>query len=248
MFGKLIVTVVILIVCNGCADIQKRNHSEPIGIVKGETRLSISSEINTDFSSEYFGMVELVLFNQKGTWLEVKNIEINISDKELRNSIKLTSGMDLENWHKAMKKKIAVERYNQSVVSTSLFLTGLVAAGAGRTSSVRAGAGIAALSLASQTVSELQYSKSNIERVGLFPSGHLLKNPDRIPPGLFLEKWLVIDTSDVRALKLLKSFELKITYSDDVSEIYNIVLLQYDNDAYTYNWQRGTLNKIRYGN
>ena len=243
---KIIGVIALSVLCVACAGVEKRNQSELIGHEKQDGRLEISAEINKYLSSDYFGMIELVFVNRKNTWLRIQNIDIEIDDKELEKSIKLTTGIELQNWHKAMKKKIAIGRYNQSIISSSLILAGVVAGSSGRSDSNHAaGIGLAAVGLSSYTLSELANVKNDVEQVGLFPSGHLLSNPDIIPPALFLEKWLLIDTSEVKKPELLKSFNMKITYSDNISETYHVVLLYSDEDIKKYKWQRTMYDEMK---
>lgn len=245
MKRKLSLFLLLSLVLSGCASVDKRNQAYTINQVDNNQKLSLSYEVNESLSSEHFGLIELNFQNPSDKWVAIKNVELIIEDKSLADSVRLTSGLEFENWRKAMRKQIAISNQN-----TSMFVSGLLLASAVGTSDSNetvSTAGLVGLgaTLGSQTVREISADIDRVEANALFPQTHLLNTPEKVPPTLFLDKWLLVDTSEVAANQALRKIELKVTYADSTEDMYAIDIVNYKDGRLTHDWQKQKLKFLR---
>jgi len=229
------------LVLAGCASVEKQNSATTAEHGGSGKKLEISYEINRSLTSEYFGMVEFTFSNKTDHWLEIRNIELKIPDDDLRNTVVLTTGRDFENWRYAARKRLAIENHNQQAFFGSLALVASVATISGNRQTSAMGAGALVATGTSYAISELAKSRNQAQGNALFPRGHLLHNPERIPPGMFVDKWLLLDTSNVTAKKILTTMDMLVSYADDTSDTYTVQIYQWDTKAWHYGWQKNKL-------
>lgn len=222
---KLSLLLIVAVFLSGCASIKKRNHIEAATEVDGGNKLSISYEINSQLSSEHFGMFEFIFHNPSDKWVIIKSVELIIDDK-LEKSVKLTSGLEFDNWRNAMRKTIAVRNYNTSVLISGLMVASAVAASSSDSSVRNTGLAGFGLTAGSQTVRQFSQAKDRVESANLFPQSHLLRTPEKVPPRLFIEKWLLVDTSELDESTYLNKFALKVTYDDLTEDTFPVAAIQ----------------------
>lgn len=237
--------LVFTILLTGCASIHK--NIDAIAEQK-KTELNISAEINNDLSSEYFGMVEFTLENTTGRWLEIESISVDVGDERLRKSTKFTSGNELKAWSKAIKSRNEVRQYNKAVAYSAIL--GL-AAGASAFSDNRTIKNSAdstlALTLGSLTIDQMLTKKDQVEMNRLFPEDHLLAGGQLVPPELFIQSWLLINTTNAKRNELLTGLKLIVTYKSGRSERFGIALYPRNMKLAVYDWQRKMFERKRDG-
>lgn len=235
--------LVFTILVTGCASIHK--NIDAIAEQK-KTKLNISAEINNDLSSEYFGMVEFTLENTTGRWLEIDSISVDVGDERLRKSTKFTSGNELKAWSKAIKSRNEVRQYNKAVAYSAIL--GL-AAGASAFSDNRtiknAADSTLALTLGSLTIDQMLTQKDRVEMNRLFPEDHLLAGGQLVPPELFIQSWLLINTTNAKRNELLTNLKLTVHYKTGRSERFNIALFPKRMRLAVYDWQRKMVERKR---
>lgn len=235
--------LVFTILLTGCASIHKNIDATA---EQKKTKLNISAEINNDLSSEYFGMVEFTLENTTGRWLEIESISVDVGDERLRKSTKFTSGNELKAWSKAIKSRNEVRQYNKAVAYSAIL--GL-AAGASAFSDNRtiknASDSTLALTLGSLTIDQMLTQKDRVEMNRLFPEDHLLAGGQLVPPELFIQSWLLINTTNSKRNELLTDLKLTVTYKSGRSERFGIALYPRNMKLAVYDWQRKMFERKR---
>jgi hypothetical protein len=238
MKSKWFILLVLSLVISGCASVNKRNQAETINQTDSTQKLSLSYEINKPLSSEHFGLIELNFQNPGDKWVAIKNIELIIEDNSLAESVRLTSGLEFDNWRKAMRKQIAISNHNTSMLVSGLLLASAVASADSNETVSAAGTIGLGVTLGSHTVREISADIDRVEANGLFPQTHLLATPEKVPPTLFLDKWLLVDTSDVAQDRVLRKLEVKVTYADSTEDLYVINIDNYKDRKFVNNWQK----------
>lgn len=238
MKSKWFILLVLSLILSGCASVNKRNQAETINQTDSKQKLSLSYEINKDLSSEHFGLIELNFQNPSNKWVAIKDVELIIQDKSLADSVRLTSGLEFDNWRKAMRKQITISNHNTSMLVSGLLLASAVATSDSNETVSTAGLVGLGATLGSQTVREISAGIDRVEANALFPQTHLLNTPEKVPPTLFLDKWLLVDTSDVAQNRVLRKLEVKVTYADSTEDLYVINVDNYKDRKFVNDWQK----------
>ena len=240
-----IATIVISLFLIGCAQLHKETPTKLVESDKDDgRRLVITTELNESLSSEHFGMMEFVLENRTEDWLEIENIELLIENKTIRRSVRFTRGEEFSIWNKAVSKKISVENYNKSLLYGSLLgVAGGLSATNNNSNAKDLGKILGVATLGSLTVDEVSQLRKRVEGVDLFPGGNLLNPNKKIPPDLFVESWLLINTRNHDSSPLFSEFKLKITYSDKASEVYLVPIFVKKSKAESSVWQNTIANR-----
>ena len=245
MKSKLLATVIFTLFFTGCATVNKRNAASTINHTSQGQKLSLTYEINKELSSEHFGLIELNFKNPSDKWVDIKNVELIIRDEYLANAVKLTSGLEFDNWRKAMRKKVAISNQNTSVLVSGLLLaSAAVASDSNKSANTIGTLGVTA-AIGSQTVRQISSDINQVEANSLFPQAHILTAPEKVPPSLFLDKWLLVDTSEVAPNMFLRELELKVTYQDASEDLYAINVIRYKDGRKVNDWQKEKIKSIK---
>ena len=196
----------------------------------GEPRVT-AGEL-TELSSAHFGALEITFENTSSEWIRISEVQLDFGSPALNESIFIPAGEDLQSWQDAISTRNAIRQVNHE---TAIGLIALGAAVLGAVSD-RGSAGEAvggmALAGAVATLSVGQYQDrvSDAKSVKLFPSSHLLAGPFGVPPGLFVKRWVVLNTRGAAAKRCIRSAFLNydtqalgrrrvlLNYRDGVSE------------------------------
>lgn len=242
---KGIICILCLII-TGCASVHKNIEAVSYGSNTSD-KLKISAEINDDLSSEYFGMIEFTLENLTGDWLSIKSISIDVPGTENDENIRFTTGSDFRTWSRAISKRNRIEQYNSSLAYGAIIGVSSAAAIASENDDVkRVARDVASVSAAAYSAQKVNAERKLAESNAYFPEGHILYGPQRIPPGLFTEAWLLINTDNDAMEKLVNTLDIVITYQENQSENYRVKLFNATDKTYTfkYKWQRNVHSRI----
>jgi len=198
----------------------------------------ISAEINNKLSSEYFGMVEFTIENTSDKWIEIEKFDVGVDDENVKDTMLFTLGKDFQIWSSAIIKRNKVEDYNQSLAYGAIILgSSLVASRSNSDSTANAAAGVAGIATLSLGVESINDARAKIESGVAFPEGNLLSKNLRIPPGLFINAWLLINTTDHDINPPIMSLNLVANYKSGYKETFRIPLYRSYSDLGRYKWQ-----------
>jgi hypothetical protein len=202
----------------------------------------ISAGELTDLSSPYFGALEITFENESSEWIRITGVELDFGSPELNQAVFVPAGQDLQSWQDATSTRNAIAQTNRE---TALGLIALGAAVLGavsdRGSAGEVLGGLALLgSVTVLTVGEYAKGVKDSERVKLFPSTHLFGGPFGVPPGLFIKRWVVLNTQGVAQRQCLRAAYLAY---DLGSRGRRRVRLDYGDDAASSVWQRSVCQR-----
>ena len=240
------VSLILIVLFTGCAGIHK--DIDAIKKVDGNNtnRLFISADLNNDLSSEYFGMLEFTFENTTDKWVTIDHIDVKAKDESFNKTMKFTTGEDFVVWSKAIRKRNKVDKYNKALVYSAIIGVAAATTALSKNNNVKnAAAGVWGLGLTSLTIDQIEDAKNNVEDVDLFPANHLLNGHIRVPPGLFTERWLLINTTDHDTTKLLYALELEIHYADKKMDKYYVPIFKSYREMGRRAWQRQIQNNIK---
>lgn len=149
----------------------------------------------THYSSRYFGALLVTFENRTPDWARVERVSLDFPSVPHNDGIFIPWGDDLASWSSATEQRNALRDANTEAALGGLALGGLVAAAVGgRGPAGRVGGVVALTSVTALLASSNQESLSGPQRAEPFGAGHLLNVPFSIPPGLFVRKWIVLNT------------------------------------------------------
>ena len=175
----------------------------------GEPRVS-AGEL-TDLSSPHFGALEVTFENRGHEWIRIHGVELDFGSQSVNENMFVPAGPDLDSWREATSMRNAIREVNQET-TLELIALGAVAltAFSGRGSPGAVVGGTAAIaSLTALTARQVAGVVQESERVKLFPSSHLLGGPFGVPPGLFVKRWVVLNSRGPASSQCVRWLELK---------------------------------------
>lgn len=181
--------------------------------------LIVSGEELTEFSSPNFGFLVFTIENKSSKWINLKNLKVDFGN-ELRNqNIKFTSGKDLITWNEAITTQRRISDYNKRVFLSSLVGFGeLLIIGSEDEDVQRAGALIGFGALTSLSVDEFNKQKTYLKLSNIFPEGNLFNEEIYVPPGLFVKKWLLVNTNNHQDIGFIDTIFLEYETENGTAE------------------------------
>lgn len=188
----------------GCATVSARHEGTPLdeaGKLSQSSRtksgLRISGQELDDLASQYFGAVRVTFENPSSHWVNIKRMAVSFGTETRNSSVLLPYGTQIDSWMEATARRNAVRQVNQATGLTLLQIAGTTAAiASGKSSLGKAGALIAGGAVAVSTAEAIAQPIEAANTAPLFPQSHLLSVPFEIPPGLFADKWVLLQTPD----------------------------------------------------
>ena len=177
-----------------------------------------AGEIST-MSSRYFGELEFTFENPGGKWIRVEQVVLDFGSEQNNQAVYFPWGAQLKSWADATSQRNAIKDAN---AATALALIGvggaLVSATAPRGAGLRKLGGMASLAaVMTMLAANVEAQTDAADSKPRFGGDHLFAGPFDVPPGLFVKRWLVINTPDQPALKCLASVILTYTLADKTS-------------------------------
>lgn len=201
---KKIGIFICLILISGCASVHSGYYAKQIDQtgkeVKGkQTKLGliVSGIENVNLSSTYFGVIDFTFENKSQEWIRIKSIKIDFGDDKINQNVKFTSGNDLAIWFESTKKRNIINDFNTEMVLGAIAGAGLGMAAASNNQKVQnIGTATAIGAAASLSAYEFNKSLDKIEKAEIFSENHLFAKEFVIPPGLFVKKWLLLNSKN----------------------------------------------------
>ena len=241
---KVVLFVVLLCIFTGCASVHK-NISANLDDGSTSEKLIISTQLNDTLSSEYFGMLEFTIENKTNEWITVNNISVDIENEKLRKSTKFTSGADFTVWSKAITKRNSIESYNTALAYSAILGVTTVSSSILKNKAQKDASSIAfATGLSSLSIESIASQKQRVENNNTFPDDHLLNGKIRVPPGLFSNHWLLINTTNREEDGLLSHLVVRLEYNDGSSEKFVVPIFTSTREIVRYKWQNSLQNRI----
>lgn len=242
---------------SGCASRQLANKATVLATndttglaAAGEMRFTY--EVKEEFSTEYFGMVGFVLENNTNEWMTIDSITI-ISDSLQQSNINITGGGDIGTWFTSMNKVKQIEATNRQRLWGTISLIATVGAVSLKDKTASNIAAATALgSGAVLTLERYNAIRNQIDLMNYFPEDHLMRTPFRIPPGLGVDKWMVVNTQVRRVDVITPSLSVTVHFNGGKSRSYQLDFLKqfssnpnpYAAKTYTGIWQRNSIRNV----
>jgi len=234
---RIALLVLFMYLLQGCAQVHKDIEARQTAPDHLESPLKISAEVNNRLSSEYFGMIEFTIENRSDKWIEIKQFDVN-AGKAQNRQILFTVGKDFELWSKATLARNKTEDFNTALAYSAILLSAAVtshnAASKSVSDTAKVVGGVTATSMGIEAVNRL---RADAEGAAIIPEGNILQQHIRVPPGLFVNAWLLINTTDHENNPPITALFLQAKYEDGHAENFEIPLYRKDTDLGRYKWQ-----------
>jgi hypothetical protein len=227
----------------GCAHIASGEYGvsldatgEPSPTASQAAKLRISAGEKTRMSSLYFGQIEFTFENPTGEWITVERVALDFGSAKNNQAVLFPWGARLDNWAAATIQRNAVRDANNALALELLAAGGAVAGSAGRHApAARAAGGFASLAaLTAMSATHAEARAETAEDAPIFEGSHLFNVPFDVPPGLFVKRWLVVNTPADPSLSCLTSVVMTYELSDKTS---HRIVLGIRNPGATGEWQ-----------
>ncbi len=228
--------LILALLASGCATRRLDNLAYEVGVTMPSDDIRFSYEVKQEFSTQYFGMVNCVFENFTNEWVTVDSIEIT-SDSVNSANIAVTGGEDLDTWFESMDKAKQIESANKQMLWGTIAAAAAVGAEVSKDERVKRAAAVAAITGGTiMTLERFNMFRNELRLLtDYFPDHHLMRTPFRIPPGLGVDKWIVINTQISDKYLVTRTLKLKIYYSGKNSREYSLILI--NGGTYPGGWQ-----------
>jgi hypothetical protein len=183
----------------GCATVAEGNIAKPIDLgghylpsTTTGSGLVVHGRELTELSSPNFGVLEFTFENATDHWIRLDDVRLDFGDPVKNQGVTVPGGADMQAWQAATMKRNAVRSENAQTALAVIALGGAVAAGGSHSGKVRAvatGAAVGAALATSAAATNAAVAES------LYPQDHLFAVPIAIPPRLFAQRWIALNTS-----------------------------------------------------
>ena len=223
----LILLVMVIAITTSCANVHTGNIAQHVDN-KGDVQLKnkevdpevkdlvISGKENKNLSTRYFGLIDFIFENNTDRWIRLKDVKVYFENTDIDQMIILTSGKDLSTWYKATKRQLLKESSKKQVAFGIIEALGEGIVLSKDNPSLQTAGAIAPLGLAeSVSLDTLNKQKDGLKNATLFPGDHLYSSDISIPPGFFVQKWILLNTSNHKEMEYLENIYLDYKKDDD---------------------------------
>lgn len=235
--------LILALLISGCAKRQLENTAKEVGVateIQGED-LRFTYEVKDEFSTEYFGMVGFVLENNTHQWMTVDSIAVT-SDSVQRANIAIIGGDDVNTWFESMNKAKQIESINrQRLWGTITFVSALGGVLSKDEQLQRAAKFTAVTGGGLLTLERYNMIRNQIDLWEYFPEDHLMRTPYRIPPGLGVDKWMVINSQMIDKELPTTYLRLTVYLNGGIVKEYSLQLIKLS--MYSGKWQKALLQR-----
>jgi hypothetical protein len=168
---------------------------KPVSAITASAGLRVSGEELAELASRYFGVLEITLENPTADWIHIGRVTLDFGDSAKNAAISVPAGANLQAFLTATELRNAVRQTNRETALAIAALGGaLVGAASSERALAAAGDAVALTSFAALAVDARIGDVKAAEQVARLPESHLLAGPVAIPPGLFVKRWIVLQT------------------------------------------------------
>lgn len=195
----------------GCATIENDHWARPVdaegkptGYGRTPSGLRVTGEEVGLHASRYFGLVELTFENPTTEWRNISDVHLDFGGEELDAYVRYPQGQQLTAWYRANQRRNEIRQQNQGLALAALGASGRALS---RTSDTRVGRVLGG-AMAITALAGFAARRWGEEPTPLYPDSHLLSGPFSVPPGLFVKRWVLINTVRSQGVPCLHSVTL----------------------------------------
>lgn len=239
--GSLLSFVLFSIITTGCASIHHGKIATEVGSntpLDGDVDLAISASERTSYSSDYFGVVDFTFQNNTNEWINVDRINLDFADDVLNKEVGIVIASDLSLWSEGISNLKAVQDHNRRLlIGTIAGIAGGIAEISNSKGTQQLGTSVFLAGTTALAIDAYQGHMDKIQKSKLLPADHILSGPLRIPPGLFLRRWIVLYTKNPDLIPNMHQFHLKLRKDKKQTKNYQVAFRSEKTSSWSSNWQ-----------
>ncbi len=263
---KNLLVILILIVITGCSSIDSPNYAQNIsgdksnnGIEEGSNKddivtkagLVISGEEAANISTDYFGVLKFTFRNTTDEWVRIKRIKVYFDNEEIDKNVYVPVGEELSIWQDAVAKKIAIDSRNSANFWTTVgVISGITAIAADDRDTSNAAGAVFGGSVVGASISDYKTAKK-LENIAVtaYPKEHLMSGKILVPPGLFVNRFIVLNSKNNDKIGYLSSINIEYETEKGVIDKVKLPFRKnpYESDRSVYSnsrWQKKVLEAV----
>ncbi len=187
-------------------------------------KVPIKGELVSRYCSEYFGFVSVRFGNPTDRWLTLSNVQIGFGDSRIDDAVNVVTGPSLEAWRRAMSAKLASDDIDSQTFLGAIAVIGILAVGSRDSTAQGIGAAAALSSTGVAGVNEIGNARAEIKAAGMVPDTHLLAGDIIVPPGLFADRWILLNTKSDGSAPYLEWMRVSFVEGNNPTENHDLVL------------------------
>jgi len=150
--------------------------------------LVISGALDTEKTTNYFGAFDFVFENKSDEWMIIRDLRISFPSNAQNQFVSIPVGMQFSSWTQGMQNADDYNLKKVAVITSIIGGAAMVASDNKRDQKLGAfTTGVSLLSLSTM--------KDYNEIYADLPPYHLLRGDIVIPPGLFMKRWLLLNST-----------------------------------------------------
>jgi hypothetical protein len=247
---KTCISIAIAVLLAGCASVARKHRAEPIqgdlanDSGKAGSDLQISVDLRNDLSSEYFGYFDFNIMNNSDRWYSITDVKLSFPDSSQNRLVGVVLGSELASWFKAQKKSREIADYNRQLALGAMAGIGIGMAEAGDSKAAQGlGAAAALGSLTALGIGEMNQLLDQLQAAKMIPENHLLADTTLIPPGLFADKWILLNSRDHDRLEYITTLYLEYQVVGGAAEKQKMTFRKKYSAGLPPNWQAAIYRK-----
>lgn len=246
-FDMKTVCLLISLLLSACASIQRENVGKVISNAgdssKAISPIVISASLIDELSSEYFGYFDFTIENSSEKWLTVKFLDVEFGNGSQGENIKFMTGEPLENWKTAMATINQLNRFNKATTAALIGGVGLGLAATSSNQTLQSIGGAAVAGSAAYLVGqEVGANLDFIKRAKMAQTNNLLQDSTLVLPGLFVKKWLLVNSGKHDQIGYLSKMAIRYTINGSEEKIE--IEFRKPNSPFHSNWQAKTKSTL----
>lgn len=185
------------------------------------TELIVSAREVSEYASPSLGMIEITFENRSSDWIRVQSVTLDFGPAA-NDHVYFPAGAELARWTEAIEQRNAIRDHNAAVAWSAFVGAAAIGAGLTRgTNGAVAGKAFLLAAAAGATANAVDAHRDAAQTASLFPSNHLFAPDLVIPPGLFLRRFVVVQSKDDRSTGYLHRLRLEV---ETATRIHNLRL------------------------
>jgi hypothetical protein len=213
---------------------------KPSAAAAQSAKLMVSAREIPEMSSRYFGEIEFTLENPTAQWVRVDKVVLDFGNPKINQSVYFPWGSQLDNWLEATRQRNAIQEENFAMTVAVLGLgAGMVSmAASGQPAGLRMAGGLATLAaLAGAAAIATGEPTAAVADGPVFVGRHLLAVPIEVPPGLFVKRFIVVNTPGDPGLGCLATLIMSYELADKTTHRVAVGFRSGDNSHGASQWQ-----------
>jgi hypothetical protein len=182
--------------------------------------IEITVKENLSMATNYFTVLDFVFDNTTQDWIRIKQVKAFFNDENKDKNISFTSGRDLAIWVQATQKMKEIEAQKAKIFLGIIGVLGAGIAGFSSGTNIKTlGTMTTVGAISSLSIMEFNKRYNEVEKAKIFPENHIFASEFIIPPGIYIKRFLVLNSRNHKETGFVRKIFLEILVEDQKAEL-----------------------------